>query len=141
MSLTGPIVYIEDDEDDQYMMKGVIQDLQIPNQLRFFADGEAAFEYLKATQEKPFLILCDINLPLLNGMELRRQIHDDEYLKKKCIPFIFISTAATPQEIEVAYDVTVQGFFQKTTTFEGLEKQVKSIIAYWQESLHPNRDF
>jgi len=56
MSLTGPIVYIEDDEDDQYMMKEVIEDLQIPNQLRFFDDGEAAFEYLKDTQEKPFLI-------------------------------------------------------------------------------------
>ncbi len=141
MSLTGPIVCIDDDEDDLHMMKKAIENLQVSNRLELFTDSEAAFDYLKTTQEKPFLILCDVNMPRLNGLDLRKRMNSTQYLRRKCIPFIFISTSARQPEVEVAYDQTVQGYFQKAVSFEGIEKQLGSIIAYWQECLHPNRDF
>ncbi|MBO0939973.1 response regulator [Fibrella sp. HMF5335] len=139
MSLKGPIVLVDDDEDDQYLIELSLKSLQLPNELRLFGNGLDALTYLQTTQEQPFIILCDVNMPIMNGIELRRQINEDEYLRKKSIPFIFLTTASNAQLVQEAYDTMVQGFFRKAPDFAGLEKQIKCIIEYWQACLHPNK--
>ncbi|MDB5244080.1 MAG: response regulator receiver [Spirosoma sp.] len=138
MSITGPIVCIEDDDDDQHLISEVIKELQVPNELRFFTDGDAVFHYLETTSQKPFLILCDINLPRMNGIELRKRLNENEYLRRKSIPFLFVSTAANSGLVRLAYDETVQGYFKKPDGYSALREQVKLIIAYWRECIHPN---
>ena len=138
MSLTGPIVCIEDDDDDQHLLKVVIKNLGVQNELLFFDNGETLMKFLSTTDQKPFLILCDINLPLMNGIELRQKLNDNEYLRKKSIPFVFISTAANPQLVKAAYEATVQGYFKKADTYMGLRDQIDSIITYWKGCIHPN---
>ncbi|MFC5410702.1 response regulator [Larkinella bovis] len=129
---------MEDDEDDQFLLKHSFQQLDIPNPIRFFANGETALEYLHTTSEQPFLILCDINMPRLNGIELRRQINASAYLRKKAVPFVFLTTSANPEMVREAYDERVQGFYQKAATITRLQQQLKQIIEYWQGCLHPN---
>lgn len=141
MSLKGPIISIEDDEDDQYLIERILTDLAIPNEIRFFQNGQAALQYLEATPEQPFLILCDINMPVMNGIELRRRITGSEYLKKKAIPFIFLTTASNQELVQIAYDETVQGFYKKSTDFVDFREQIRLIIKYWQSCLHPNSQF
>ena len=141
MSITGPIVCIEDDQDDQHLMSVAIKELQVTNELYFFSDGESAIQFLIDTPLKPFVIFCDINLPKTNGIELRKRLNDNEYLRKKSIPFIFVSTATSPETVQTAYDVTVQGFFRKPDTYSGLKEQIKLIMTYWKECLHPNSKF
>lgn len=138
LTINGPIVCIEDDDDDQHLMSVAIQELHVANELRFFTDGQAAFHYLETTTEKPFLILCDINLPLMNGIELRQQLNQNEYLRRKSIPFLFVSTAANPTLVRTAYDETVQGYFKKPDTYAGLKDQLQLILAYWSACLHPD---
>lgn len=138
MSLIGPIVSVEDDADDQYLIRQVIQELGIPNQLIFFSNGQDALNYLEITVEKPFLILCDINMPIMNGIELRQRINASEYLKRKAIPFVFFTTAANKALVQIAYDATVQGFYQKSANYTGFHQQIKLIVEYWQSCLHPN---
>ncbi len=77
-------------------------------------------------------------MPIMNGIEFRRQISADEYLREKSIPFVFLTTAANEQLVKEAYDNTAQGFFKKAPDYAGLEKQIKSIVDYWQTCLHPN---
>lgn len=141
MSLKGPIISIEDDEDDQYLIERILTDLAIPNEIRFFQNGQAALQYLEATPEQPFLILCDINMPVMNGIELRRRITGSEYLKKKAIPFIFLTTASNQELVQIAYDETVQGFYKKSTDFVDFREQIRLIVKYWQSCLHPNSQF
>jgi CheY-like chemotaxis protein len=141
LSITGPIVCIEDDQDDQHLMSVAIKELQVTNELYFFSDGESAIQFLIDTPLKPFVIFCDINLPKTNGIELRKRLNDNEYLRKKSIPFIFVSTATSPETVQTAYDVTVQGFFRKPDTYSGLKEQIKLIMSYWKECLHPNSKF
>ena len=138
MSLKGPIISIEDDSDDQFLIKSVVEELQIPNQLIFFSNGLEALLFLETTKEQPFVILCDINMPVMNGLELRLRIEQNEYLKKKSIPFVFLSTADNPHIISAAYDATIQGFFKKENSFEDLKKRIRIIFDYWQSCLHPN---
>lgn len=138
MSLAGPIISVEDDEDDQYLIGEVIRQLNLPNPLRFFSNGQAALHYLRTTSEQPFLILCDINMPIMNGLELRKEINENEYLRMKSIPFVYLTTAANTQLIKEAYNSMVQGFYKKAIDYSGLNQQLKLIVEYWQSCLHPN---
>lgn len=137
--LKGPIISIEDDEDDQFLLAQVIKQLGVENEIRFFTNGQVALHYFETTEEQPFLILCDINMPIMNGLELRKRINQSDYLRQKSIPFVFLTTAADPDIIREAYKESVQGFFQKATDFAGFQNQVKMLFDYWQTCLHPNR--
>lgn len=138
MSKQGPILLIEDDEDDQLFISQAIRSLNVVNPIEVFHNGQEALEYLEVTQRQPFLILCDINMPLLNGLELRAKINQSEYLREKSIPFVFLTTSASAEAIREAYHESVQGFYQKATSMVGLERQIRLIIEYWQSCLHPN---
>ena len=72
MSRIGPIIIAEDDVDDQEIMREVFESLSIANPLHFFTRGEEVLDYLATTQEKPFIIISDVNLVGMNGLELRR---------------------------------------------------------------------
>ena len=138
MSKKGPILLIEDDEDDQLLISQAIKSLDITNLIQVFHNGQEALDYLETTQQQPFLILCDINMPRLNGLELRAIINQSEHLRHKAIPFVFLTTTANPETVRVAYDESVQGFYQKATTQAGLKRQLGLIVEYWQTCLHPN---
>ena len=77
-------------------------------------------------------------MPLLNGLELRAIINQNEQVRQKAIPFVFLTTTANPGTVRVAYDELVQGFYQKATTQARLKRQLGLIVEYWQTCLHPN---
>lgn len=138
MSHQGPILLIDDDEDDHFLFESIIQELGVSNKILSFYDGKQALEYLFTTTEQPFVILCDINMPIMNGVELHQAIIESEFLRKKAIPFVFLTTAANSKVVNLAYEQSVQGFFQKSTSMDSYTEQLSSIIAYWRNCLHPN---
>ena len=75
----------------------------------------------------------------MNGIDLRKEINEDPALREKSIPFVFFSTAASPDQIRKAYDLTVQGFFIKQPTFAETEDTLKCILTYWSKCKHPNK--
>ena len=133
----GPLLLIEDDEDDQELMLSVLKDLGITNEIRVFRNGEEALRYLNETAEQPFLILSDINMPVMDGITLKRTIDDDEVLRKRCIPFIFISTAPAPYVNQIC-ELIVHGFFEKGNSMAQLHDTMKTILAYWDKTKHLN---
>jgi len=137
-SKDGPLIIVEDDIDDQEIIKEVLQSLGVSNTLLLFSDGFEALTYLQTKSDKPFLILCDINLPKLNGLELREEINADHRLRRKSVPFVFYSTNASRDAVKKAYDLTVQGFFIKNHTLEQLRDTLSLIVSYWSECKHPN---
>ena len=141
MTSKAPIVVIEDDEDDQFFIQEAISSLDIENPLVFFSNGVEAMDYLIGAQEPPLVILSDVNMPTMNGIELRQLIDLNEYLKKKCIPFVFLTTAADQGLVNSAYNLTIQGYFKKERTFASLTEQMRSILDYWDKCLHPNSGF
>jgi len=75
MNKNGPIVVIEDDHDDQYLLELVFKKLGYINKVLYFFNGQEALDYLENTNSIPFLILSDINMPKLDGFALRDKIH------------------------------------------------------------------
>jgi len=138
MNKHGPIVIIEDDIDDQEILSDIFKELDYNNKLIFFADSEQALEYLTDTDIEPFLVLSDINMPKLNGMELREKIHNNEDLRLKSIPYLFFSTSAEQKHVIDAYSRSIQGFFVKPNNIDKLKNVIVKIVEYWQECESPN---
>lgn len=138
MNKNGPIIIIEDDQDDQDMLSEIFKELNFENETVYFGDGESALDYLIKSTIEPFIILSDINMPKLNGMELREKIHTNEDLRLKCIPYLFFSTSAEQGHVVDAYSKSVQGFFVKPASFNKLKEVIRVIIEYWKECESPN---
>lgn len=138
MNKTGPIIIIEDDIDDQEILHEIFKELNYGNKLIFFRESEDALVYLTATDVQPFLVLSDINMPKLSGMELREKIHNNEDLRLKSIPYLFFSTSAEQQHVIDAYSRSIQGFFVKPHSYGELKSIIVKIVEYWQECQSPN---
>lgn len=137
MNKKGPIVVIEDDSDDQVLIEQAFAEIGEPNQLIFFFDGHAAYDYLLSTSDRPFLILSDINLPKLSGFQLREMVHSNELLRLKCIPYLFFSTSAEQKHVIDAYSKSVQGFFTKPHSFPEMVRILRNIVEYWKDCHSP----
>lgn len=137
MSKNGPIIIIEDDADDQELLKEVFKELQVSNILKFFDSCVHALNYLVTTMEKPFMIISDINLPAMSGLEFCKKIADSESLKMKSIPFVFLSTTSDQNVIKQAYQMFVQGFFVKPGSIQELKDTIRMILDYWNLCRHP----
>ena len=116
-------------------------ELNFSNEIVFFFDGEKALEYLVSSQVKPFLILSDINMPKLDGFELRDKVHNNEQLRLKCIPYLFFTTAASQMAVVNAYSKSIQGFFVKPTSYPELKRVLKNIILYGKIATHRIKRF
>jgi DNA-binding NtrC family response regulator len=138
MNKNGPIIVIEDDEDDREFMKDVFADLNYKNQIIFFEDGQKALHHLMYEKNEPFIIISDINMPVLNGMALKEEIQKNENLRMKCIPYLFFTTSANQQHVIDAYSKSVQGFFIKPSSIDKLKVIIKKIVEYWQECESPH---
>ena len=137
MPHTGPIFLVEDDEDDQLLITQALRELGITNRIMYFNDGVEIIKYLGSSMQQPFLILCDINLPLMNGFQTRKYIENSPLLKERCIPFLFFSTSDQPDTVQKAFESTVQGYFVKSTNYRKLKEDLSTIFSYWQLCLLP----
>lgn len=136
---TDPILLIEDDEDDQKMLQQALEELNLSNRLVTLSDGSQALDYLRKSGVSPFIILCDMDMPRMDGMELWQRINQDPQLRKKGIPFIFLTSHDDPQDIAEAYSKqTVQGFFVKGNDQRQIREILRQILSYWDLCLHPN---
>jgi CheY-like chemotaxis protein len=137
--ITGPIILVEDDDDDIEIFKEVLKELDIPNQFISFKRPDNAYHFLEKNHEQPFIIISDMNLPGMSGLEFKNKLDANENLKKKSIPFIFYSTSAEKKYITTAYlNLTVQGYFRKADNLKGIKNQLRIIFEYWKICQHPN---
>ena len=134
----GPIIVLEDDMEDQELLREVFTEMGILEKIVFFTDGGKALDFLIATEEQPFLILSDINLPGMTGLQFQQKVNENEYLRKKSIPLVFMTTVGNARIIDQVYSLTVQGFFIKPSNYAEYKETIHSIAAYWRLCKHPN---
>jgi CheY-like chemotaxis protein len=138
MNKSGPIIIIEDDLDDQELLRDVFKELNYENEIVFFDDGYEALNFLTVTEIEPFILFSDINMPKLSGAELREKVHNNEDLRLKSIPYLFFTTSAEQKAVIDAYSKSIQGFFIKPGGYEELKRVIRIIVEYWQECVSPN---
>jgi CheY-like chemotaxis protein len=133
----NPILIIDDDDDDLDLIRDALKQLDVENEIIVFDDGQNFLNFIRSTENRAFFILCDVNMSKINGLELKKMIYDDERLRLKCVPFIFMSTSGASAEVMRAYSYGVQGYFIKPHTFEGIKDLLQYIVHYWRHSQAP----
>ncbi|MBE9463808.1 response regulator [Dyadobacter subterraneus] len=133
------ILYVGGDVDDKYLVASALSEIGCGSEVINFENGYQLINYLRETDERPFFILCDLNIPQISGLELKEKINADEQLKKRSIPFIFLSDSVNPKDVDEAYLSLVQGFYLKPPTFEALKDQLSFICGYWERAILPGR--
>lgn len=137
MRRNGEIIIIEDDEDDRMFLQDIFESLNYPNKIRFIEDPLDAIPYLSNPLVVPFIIISDINMPKINGFELRERIMACTEISGKCVPYIFLSTSKNPENVIKAYSCNVQGYFRKEEDFSAYKSMIQNIVEYWRTSLTP----
>jgi len=141
MAKQGPVILFEEDELEIQVIIQAFKKLQLPNKIHAFNNGDELLNYLYTTKEAPFIIISDIGDHVINGLELRRKINADEYLRKKSIPFVFLTDVKSKKAVAEAFEMSVQGYFLKQNTIADLEIHLRRIIDYWMACYHPNNTF
>lgn len=139
MFTNEPILLIEDDLNDIEVINAAVLELKIPHPLQVYYTAKEAYDYLLETTQKPFVILCDIRIPAINGLSFRKMIMENVYLKNKSIPFLFYTGAVSQEIVNEAYLMDVQGFYKKGTSYAKIKEQLSAIYIYWKGCLHPNK--
>nr|WP_295924749.1 response regulator [uncultured Dyadobacter sp.] len=134
MNKNGTIIIIEDDLDDQLLLEQAFSELNVPNQRIYFPDGDAVLDYLNGNSEPTFLILCDVQMPRLNGLELRAELKKNAGIALKCVPYLYFTTVLNHRYVIDAYCESAQGFFVKPADFNQLTQLLSLIISYWTAS-------
>jgi CheY-like chemotaxis protein len=138
MMRSGPIMIIDDDADDQELLEETFSSLDYPNQIIFFTNGNDALDYLDKPNIQPALIISDINMPEINGFELKKRISKNKDIQHRQIPFVFFTTSAQKSAVMDAFSLSDQGFFAKPNSMESLRTTIKTIVDYWLNCYTPD---
>jgi CheY-like chemotaxis protein len=136
---SGAIYIINDDIDDHHVIKEIWNELNLTNQLLFFSSGRDMMDHLAKAERGPFIIICDVNLPRMDGFELREKLLDSGSKKFKSVPFIYWSTQASEAQITKAYDLSAHGFFIKGSNYIEMKESFHAILNYWSLSKMPSK--
>jgi len=131
-----PIMLVEDDAADVLIIKRALKELKIDNKLVHSADGEEALEYLKNEEnERPCIILLDLNMPKMNGIEFLEAAKSDEELKS--IPVVALTTSESSQDITRCFKLGIVGYIVKPVDYKKFVKAVRIVDIYWMLSKIP----
>lgn len=125
------ILLVEDDEVDVMNVKRAFDKARIQNPLHVAKDGVEALELLKddAFSKERLLLLLDINMPRMNGIELLREIRKNEKLHS--LPVVVLTTSDDERDKFDAYDLNVAGYLLKPVTFPKFVEILDVLNRYW----------
>lgn len=129
------LVVIEDDPGDQKLIKLACNKAHSKMTIEQFFDAEEADSYLNSINSEddlPELIILDLNLPKISGLDYLKKIKTDE--KLKVIPVVVLTTSDAPHDIETAYKNGANSYFRKPLDVDELISKIKLIINYWTNS-------
>jgi len=137
MHNSSPILLVEDDLVDARTVERALKDLNAANPLNHSIDGEQALEYLRSEgNKKPSIILLDLNLPKMDGLELLKAIKADELLKR--IPVVVLTTSKNNEDIVQSLELSAAGYMVKPTDYKGFVEMMRTIVSYWSLSELPD---
>jgi len=133
------VLLVEDDSVDAMTVSRAFKELKVANQLVIRLNGEEALDYLRGnSNEKPCVILLDLNMPKMNGIEFLKIAKADEDMKK--IPVIVLTTSKDDQDKVNSFELSVAGYIVKPVDYTKFVEAMRILDMYWTLSEFPNGD-
>jgi CheY-like chemotaxis protein len=136
MRSSKPVLLVEDDTVDAMTVRRAFKDLKILNPLVHSGNGEEALAYLRdQTNDKPFLILLDLNMPKMNGTEFLKVVKADDELRQ--IPVVVLTTSKEEYDIVRTFELSAAGYIVKPVDYKNFVEAIRTIDVYWTLSKLP----
>ena len=131
------VMLVEDNADHAELVIRTLEDHRIANRIQHFADGQSALDYLfrrgdfadPLSSPRPHVILLDLRLPRVDGLEVLRIIKENDELKT--IPVIVLTTSEAEKDVTRAYDNHVNSYLVKPVGFEEFSKLMNDLGFFW----------
>lgn len=131
-----PILVVDDDEIGVQTVRRALQELQVPNRVVGCSNGEAALAYLREPRNpRPAIVLLDLNMPVMNGIEFLQIVKADEQLRRQ--PIVVLTTSAEQQDRMDSFNLSVAGYVTKPIDYFRFIQVMRHIDQYWTISELP----
>jgi two-component system, response regulator len=136
-SETTRILLVEDDEDHAELVQRSLEDVEWKHALTHVKDGEEALDYLlrrgryadPSSSPRPDVVFLDLRLPRVDGLEVLRQIKEQQDLRE--IPVVVLTTSDADRDLVDAYQRNVNAYVVKPVEFAELEQMIRDAGAFW----------
>ncbi len=131
-----PILLVEDDKVDVMTVLRALKEIKVTNPVVNLENGEEALKYLRDPKsDKPCIILLDLNMPIMNGIEFLQVVKHDDLLKRT--PVVVLTTSEEQQDKMNSFDLGVAGYMAKPVDYRQFVEVMRTIDAYWTISEVP----
>jgi CheY-like chemotaxis protein len=124
------ILLVEDDEVDIMNVQRTFRKQNVQHRLEVARDGMEALSQLRAAANKPHVILLDINMPRMNGLEFLRELRSDPALAR--IAVFVMSTSSNPSDKSTAFQFNVAGYIVKPLSSEDFNHSLACLVRFWE---------
>jgi CheY-like chemotaxis protein len=129
MTAGRPLLIVEDDDVDAMIAKRCLKELGIVNPLVHKRNGEEALVYLRdCLLGRPLVILLDLNMPRMNGMEFLGALHASEALRD--IPVVMVSTSNASQDMARSFELGAAGYIVKSVDYREFQEGMRAVKNY-----------
>jgi CheY-like chemotaxis protein len=136
MNNNAPILLLEDDLVDVMAVRRALLELKIPNRLDVAGNGEEGLARLRdPLNQKPAIILLDLNMPRMNGIDFLKALKADEQLRR--IPVVVLTTSKEQRDLIDTFGLGISGYMVKPVAFREFIEVVRTIQGYWKLSEQP----
>jgi len=134
---TKPILLVEDNRDDEELILLTLKEHNIANEIVVARDGVEALDYIFATGRfarsqssmAPALVLLDLKLPKLSGLDVLKRLRDDP--RSKVLPVVILTSSNEERDILNSYNLGANSFVRKPIDFQEFHNVVKQLSVYW----------
>ncbi|HYS42871.1 MAG TPA: response regulator [Geobacteraceae bacterium] len=131
------ILLVEDNADDEELTRLAFAQSKIANRLIVVRDGVEALDYLFATgawadrapEDEPCLVLLDLKLPKIGGLEVLRRLREDQ--RTRLLPVVILTSSVEDQDVVSGYDLGCNSYIRKPVDFEQFTEAVNILGLYW----------
>ena len=130
MRCAKPLLLVEDNADDAMILKRALAQLGLGEKMVHAPSAELALMHLRSTaKEKPALILLDLNMPNMSGIEFLQTLKNDPGLA--AIPVVVLTASDDQRDVRQSFDLHAAGYIVKPFDYEAAVKALKIIEEYW----------
>ncbi|ALM07458.1 transcriptional regulator [Sediminicola sp. YIK13] len=124
------ILFIEDDTIETMKLHRTVSKLQFKHQITEAKNGEEALRILRSGSKLPDIILLDLNMPRMSGLEFLKILKDDQSFKY--LPTIILTTSENRADLLECYRIGIAGYVIKPLKYEDYEHRLKQVFQYWE---------